>query len=160
MLSTRNTAHRNELTSRNASLAGPVDGGNYHQISHKRGKSMDCKQCWAYILFFATALLAGCYLSVFIERNNIFGHSKLADSIAINPAVTGRLGARYQEPLSLKSVSMSADSPDSKGCYRSIPEVDRSNHIVPPPVGPVKLVCCQTTQGKSLDVSILRYHLE
>ena len=157
MLSTRNTGHRNESNSRNASLAGPNDGGNYHQISHKRGKSFDCKQCWAYSLFFATALLVGCYLSVFIERNHILGDSQ-GEPIETSPVVVvaERLGARNQEPISLKSASLSAsaDSPDSKGCYRSIPEVDRSNHIVPPPAGPVKLVCCQTTKGKSQDERI------
>lgn len=33
------------------------------------------------------------------------------------------------------------------GCERSIPVVDHGPHIVPPPEGPVTLVCCQTTAG-------------
>ena len=40
------------------------------------------------------------------------------------------------------------NEPDAMGCYHSLPEHDLSKHIVPPPPGPVKLVCCQSTKGE------------
>jgi peptidyl-prolyl cis-trans isomerase A (cyclophilin A) len=36
---------------------------------------------------------------------------------------------------------------DTKKCPSTIPMIDHGPHIVPPPEGPMTLVCCQTTKG-------------
>ena len=45
--------------------------------------------------------------------------------------------------------------PDSRGCYHKIIKFDSTPHIVEPPAGPVKLVCCQSTKGKN--IYIMKY---
>ena len=62
--------------------------------------------------------------------------------------------SKESSSLYLESQSQSMNStgernliPDSIGCYHNIPEYDTGRHIVAPPAGPVKLVCCQSTKG-------------
>ena len=51
------------------------------------------------------------------------------------------------ESQSINSTGERNLQPDSMGCYHNIPEYDGGRHIVAPPAGPVKLVCCQSTKG-------------
>jgi peptidyl-prolyl cis-trans isomerase A (cyclophilin A) len=48
---------------------------------------------------------------------------------------------------SVLSRSTSVGAPLDSRCFKSIDEINYEHHIVPPPPGPVTLVCCMTTKG-------------
>ena len=45
------------------------------------------------------------------------------------------------------AAAVSTDKPLPAGCLQKIPYIDNGKHIVAPPIGPVDLICCVTSQG-------------
>ena len=137
MLSTRNVGAKgdeesNFATSKNE-VAEDDDSRGYHQTSYKRDGSRDYKRWLVYIL---TTAVAGYFLWSSLTS------PKAQSLIELNTEKK----FHAENPLIVRPLLQ--NQPDAMGCYHSVPEIDLGKHIVPPPSGPITLVCCQSTKGE------------
>ena len=168
---------------RNALPGGYNDSRGYHKTSYKgESSSFDCKRIWALLLYFGTFLLIiFCLWDLISPVNN--SSNSLVDKTKGNDNKAGnvqnilgenlrtvpiKLTAEENVEENIKTRNQELDSkpkkireqgPDSLGCYHDIQETDLNRHIVPPPKGPVKLVCCQSSKGEGYPVKSILLHI-
>lgn len=75
------------------------------------------------------------------------GISSKSEEVKMNIEINKEFSPSSEQSKSDNSILLKELEQDSMGCYHTIPELDSGRHIVPPPPGPVKLVCCQSTKG-------------
>lgn len=159
MLSTRNVGAKGDEESNFATSKSEVaeddDSRGYHHTSYKRDGSSDYKRWLVYIL---TTAVAGYFLwsslispkaQSLIELDTTkVAPFKLATVAQIDSIrmISDQERDLAENPLIVKPLLQ--NQPDAMGCYHSVPETDLGKHIVPPPSGPIKLVCCQSTKGE------------
>ena len=163
MLTTRSTGNKSDdeqsfSPPRNILPSGYNDVKGYHQMSYKRGNSYYCRKLLSSSLYIAAAaLLSLCIWNLIqpMESDKITVKTGLRveksspvktgiESLPQTPIIDPKL---VVVPESKLAPDLTIHSPDAMGCYHSFPELDTSRHIVPPPAGPMKLVCCQSTKG-------------
>jgi hypothetical protein len=164
MLTTRTTGNKSDAEQsfsppRNILPSDYNDAKGYHQMSYKRGNSYYCKKLLSSSLYIAAAALLGlCIWNLIqpMESDKIAVKTveRMEKSSPVKTGIESLPQTSITDPklvvVSDRQVApdMTVHAPDAMGCYHSFPEVDTSRHIVPPPAGPVKLVCCQSTQGE------------
>ena len=143
---------------RNVLPSGYNDIKGYHHMSYKRGNSYYCKKLLSSSLYIAAAaLLSLCIWNLIqpMESEKTIIKSVDGRIEKLNPIISGIESLPVTSIIEPAAVLVSnvIPEPDFMGCYHTFPEIDTSNHIVPPPVGPVKLVCCQSTKGERDDTT-------
>ena len=160
MLSTRNVGAKGDEESNFTILKSEVvqddDSRGYHHTSYRRDGSSDYKRWLMYIL---TTVIVGYFLwssliSPKAQPLIVVDSSDASIAIPLLPVevqidslrkISAQDKFLDEHPLIIRPLQI---QPDAMGCYHSIPELDVGKHIVPPPPGPVKLVCCQSTKGE------------
>lgn len=162
MLTTRSTGNKSDTEQsfsppRNILPSDYNDVKGYHHMSYKRGNSYYCRKLLSTSLYVAAAALLGlCIWNLIQPMESDKMIVKTVEMEKLSPVKTG-IESLPQTPIidpklivapdHHLTADLTAHAPDAMGCYHSFPEIDSSRHIVPPPAGPVKLVCCQSTQG-------------
>jgi hypothetical protein len=164
MLTTRITGNKSDAEQsfsppRNILPNDYNDAKGYHQMSYKRGNSYYCKKLLSSSLYIAAAALLGlCIWNLIqpMESDKITARTveRMEKSSPVKTGIESLPQTPIIDPKHIVAPDhqlepdLTIHAPDAMGCYHSFPEVDTSRHIVPPPAGPVKLVCCQSTQGE------------
>ena len=159
MLSTRNVGAKGDEESNFATSKSEVaeddDSRGYHHTSYKRDGSRDYKRWLVYIL---TTAVAGYFLwsslispkaqSLIELTTTKVELLKLPVEVQIDSIrkISAQERDLAENPVIVKPLLQ--NQPDAMGCYHSVPEIDLGKHIVPPPSGPITLVCCQSTKGE------------
>ena len=161
MLSTRNVGGKGDedsnFTVSKAEVEEDDDSRGYHNDSYRRDGPIDYKRWLVYI---STTVIVGYLLWTTVMSSKV---QPLIEVDTIIPRVPNiKLPVEVQSD-SLRKISVQEKDPskqyviakpplqyepDTMGCYHSVPELDVGKHIVPPPAGPISLVCCQSTKGE------------
>ena len=161
MLSTRNVGGKGDedsnFTISKEEVEEDDDSRGYNHDSYRRDGSIDYKRWLVYIL---TTVIVGYLLWTTVLSPKV---QPLIEVDTIIPRVSAlKLPAEVQidslqkipvqekvPPKQSRNAKPSLQyQPDEMGCYHSVPELDFGKHIVPPPAGPISLVCCQSTKGE------------
>ena len=140
MLSTRNVGGKGDedsnFTVSKEEVEEDDDSRGYHHDSYRRDGSIDYKRWLVYI---STTVIVGYLLWTTVMSSKVQPLIELP-VISVQEKAPSKIYVIAMPPLQYE--------PDAMGCYHSVPELDLGKHIVPPPAGPISLVCCQSTKGE------------
>jgi hypothetical protein len=161
MLSTRNVGGKGDedsnFTVSKEEVEEDDDSRGYHHDSYRRDGSIDYKRWLVYI---STTVIVGYLLWTTVMTSKV---QPLIEVDTVIPIVSTlklpvevQIDSLRQIPVQEKVPSKQyviakpplQYEPDAMGCLHSVPELDVGKHIVPPPAGPISLVCCQSTKGE------------
>ena len=91
-------------------------------------------------------------LSIIFIASKFWKQNHVSEVINIAEMLPGK--SEIEEKMTLRqNIPKITKKTLSPGCLDSVSEIDNGPHIVPPPEGPITLVCCQTTKG-ALNIAV------